>query len=173
MAKALKPETAQAPKAGHNSGQITEEEFIKLVARFKAKQREIDTVMVNLKALKTEQNAIRNSAKALGVKKAIFDRVIRDTETSHVDLDRDIRMELQLRTWLALPTGVQGDLFDGVPEAAVEAVDFEQQGYTAGVTGTPGSPPEGVPPDRIQDWMRGWGRGQAKIAASMAPAGNA
>ena len=157
MARKITDDAEAPAAAGHNGP--TEETFLKHV-------RTIIAANLKVEEAKAARNAVRKLAKAEGIELRKLDAIVTmaDWEPGEV---RDHFSTLQrYAVWMGLPVGTQVDLFEGVPEIAKQGLDWEAKGLLAATTGkgAHGKPPSECPPDQIDNWMKGWHRGQEKNA---------
>lgn len=116
-------------------------------------------------------NDLFSLAKADKFSRKELQALLDDSKAIRRDLVAEEERRSQLRSWLGLPAGSQGDLFASTPQEAKDELAFEGDGYAAGLRGVEGSPPDTVPARFVQAWMRGYHDGQEKLAWGLAAAG--
>lgn len=122
-----------------------------------------------LAAAKAVHDEVRAKARGEGIKLRQMDQIMKmmDWETDEV---RDhFATSVRYAKLAALPIGHQFDLFDEAAEDPIPTLVRDKQlahdaGYRAGLSGKPGTPPEEIAGEFIQDWQAGWNDGQAKNA---------
>jgi hypothetical protein len=160
MAKSITDKTETPAAAGHNGPD--EAVFLKHVRVLIAAQAALDEA-------KSARSAVRKLAKADGIELKKLDAVVTMSQWEPGEVREHFMTLNQYAAWMGLPVGTQTDLFAGVAEAALPALNWEHKGYTAAITdkGSYGTPPSDCPPEAHQAWMIGVHKAQAKIAESM------
>lgn len=179
--KAVEPTTdnAAAP-VGHN---VSEESVIRVY-------------VADMVALKAEQKALAEKIKArrkqlkadmgvVDVNLGELDQVIKMSSWTPDDVRESFDRRQRYASFLGLPIGTQGSLFDDprVPEVEQQRAKWRARGFSDGVKGIgwPESPPKECHQDSAQAYGEGWQAGQAQLAEDRlaapagpaAPAGNA
>ena len=156
VTKAAAKAAETAPAFGHN--RADESLFLRHVRDIRAQQAVIGGVKATLKAENGKLKDIRTLAKSEGIVLRELDEAIEALETEHVDLiAREQRKRLYFQ-WLGLPIEQQTQAFN-----RDEAGYWYNRGSVAGRLGEDRKVPEGVPPDRVQDWLKGWEAGQEAL----------
>ncbi len=91
-------------------------------------------------------------------------------KTNKVDLQERERLRALIHEAFGLPAGPVAELdFAKVPEAAKPALYWEDVGYRVMIDGTQFADPQrdGVPPENVQDYMRGCEKATRKIGEGM------
>lgn len=142
-----------APAFGHN--RADESLFLRHVQAIRTQEGQIEKAKALLKTERGKMKDIRTLAKSEGIVLRELDEALEALETEHVDLlAREQRRRLYFQ-WLGLPLEQQTKAF-----SRDEAGHWHKQGEIAGRIGQDRSVPDGVPPDRVQDWLKGWEAGQ-------------
>lgn len=161
---------------GHNSGDagdLPEEAlFISHLNKIRQQAKKAEAKKAEYDAEKKAVTALFRQAKADGFNRKELQVILDDSGASRRDLEREEARRAQLRAWAGLPTGVQGDLFATTPQAAIDELDAEGRGYTAGLRGDDPDLPDGLSPHLSPAFLRGWGAGQDKLAWALAKAAN-
>lgn len=154
-----KPQDEPPPEVGHNG--VTQDQFLSWVrAAIKANEA--------LEVAKLARSKMRKQAKAAGIELGHMDEVIAMAEWEPGEIREHFRIQQQYAEWMALPVGTRLDLLKGVPDAALSDFDWQAKGFAAATTGRGafGEAPDDCPADQVQNWMKGWTRGQAFNAPS-------
>ena len=111
-----------------------------------------------------ERNAFKHDT---GIELQILDSVLKRSELSKGDM---VKYAVDFH-WMSemegLPVGGQMsliDAFENTPAEVKDELDYEADGYRAGVRGDDPSPPDYVPPRFHTNWVKGWHNGQARNA---------
>ncbi len=124
--------------------------------------RRHDKFEAQLEALRVARGRFRKDMKTRGIKLKVFDAVMTMRGLERKEVKDDIKSQFWMMRLLQLQPGQQAELFPkDMPQ--VTGSDAKAAGYQAGIAGEAGKPP----PEwmgHVQDWMEGWGEGQAKIA---------
>jgi len=127
----------------------------------------IEVIRESLKDLLGERRQVRSAIEGTGIPLALYDEAKADALKTRVDLDEKERLRAEAREIFSVPTGVAKDLFDGVPDAAKEAVHWDDMGYRAGRAGLDRDLPDGIPPECEQDFLKAWERAQLELAGAV------
>lgn len=156
VTKAAAKAAETAPAFGHN--RADESLFLRHVRDIRTQLGVIDNVKSLMKTEKGKLKDIRTLAKSEGIVMRELDEAIEALETEHVDLiAREQRRRLYFQ-WLGLPIEQQTQAFN-----RDEAGFWHNRGSIAGRLGEDRKVPDGVPPDRVQDWLKGWEAGQEAL----------
>lgn len=151
----------RAPGLGHN--QPSEGEFLRWVQRLRAQDTKVEEAALALKDQRGIRKDLRKEAQASGLVMGELDEAVKDLNTDQVDLvAREERRRLY-RMWLGLPSGTQGKLPLPKSDAEAEAARWFKRGEIDGRLGKPRVNPEGCPPERLQDYFKGWETGQEAL----------
>lgn len=139
--------------------------FLKHVNILRAKKDQIDKVKLELKGLKGQEKDLRQAAKAEGIVLGELDRALKDAETEQVDLVAREQRYLLYMGWLGKPLDFQADLDVATRQTPEqEAAAWFQRGDQAGRLAKPREAyPDGIPPERKPDFLRGWDHGQEML----------
>lgn len=157
------PEAASASGHGHN--RLNEGTFLSWVHRIRREAEEVEKAKLALKNAKGKYKDLRSEANGAGMVLGLLDEAIKDLDTERVDLaDREETRRLY-REWLNLPLGTQTelDLDNRLPSAAKPGARWFNMGNTAGRLGEKRDPPSGIPPENIQDFLKGYDAGQKAL----------
>lgn len=165
-----KPQSAPPPareaKSGDNLREVEEAERVQLisfVSRLSTADAAVEEAKVPYDAAKKAKNQLFALAKAADptwTRKYLERRMEEMNRTGFENADEAAR-EARHRRWLGILTPEQQKMhLDGdTPAEARDEVDFETEGYKAGLRGLAAKPPEKVPARFVQPWMRGHERG--------------
>lgn len=131
----------------------------------------IAAAMSKVKALRADRKTVVAKLGAAGLPASLVAEAMTDADNTRTDLAEKERARDFVRETLGLPKADWSAAFDGLPTGAVEEVDAEAVGYTAGAMGEDGTPPDHIAPERRQNWLTGWDRAQAVIAMTLKPTG--
>lgn len=112
---------------------------------------------------------LRKTIKARGIELGLLDAALRMAEWSRSEVRENVTTRMQYLKWLGLPTGTQGNLFEGLADDEIQKQEWEGAGYTAALTGKPSTPPEECPPAFHQAFMKGFHRGSDEEFEAAAP----
>lgn len=114
--------------------------------------------MVEVKNLRADRKGVVAKLGAAGLPASLVAEAMKDADNTRTDQAEKEKARGFIRGVFGLATADWSAAFDGLPTGAVEEIDFEAQGYTAGVMGEDGTPPDSCPPERHQNWLKGWQR---------------
>ncbi len=154
----------KAAAVGHNS-ELTE---IERKSVFFSNLRPIQAQAEVVKEANAELKRLRKLAKADGIKLADIDFALRCAEIDDPSIiPDDIKRQIEIADWFALPVMTQADLFADRRPAEER---FEAEGYSAGMIGKDADSglQKGAPEDLA--WLKGWERAQAEMRDALASA---
>lgn len=140
------------------------------VSDLRSLDEKIAAAMSKVKALRADRKTVVAKLGAAGLPASLVAEAMTDADNPRTDLAEKERARDFVRETMGLPKADWSAAFDGLPTGAVEEVDIEAQGYTAGAMGEDGTPPDNVPPERHQNWLAGWSKAQEVRAMTLAPA---
>ena len=158
------------PGIGHNDPiALTDDERADLVFYYGQKIRaQLGKVAEAKAVLDTERDGVKSlfaSVKAdLLITRKDFEALLTAQDMSDAEFRAAEAKRLKLYQLGGLPVGVQLDMFAEPKDTVDEAQAAYRDGHRAGVRGDDGVPPPFVSPVLHQDWLRGWGDGQAELA---------
>lgn len=158
-----------APK--NNLQAIREQEeaqLLSVLSQMRPALARVEEAQAVVKERRAEVDAILDKAVAQGFKKGEIRELLKETAVkgSRKDLREAEERRARFREYVGLPVGVQGDLLE-VPEAAKDELDWELDGYRAGVRAEEPKPPAKCPERFHQAWLKGYHDGQARNAWAM------
>lgn len=160
-------EAAAPPPAGHNG--LDAETFARFV-------HQISQADLKVEEARSARKNVRKQAKAAGIELGHLDAIVRMAEWSAEEVRAYFGTQAQYALWYQLPIDTQAELFVDASAKPVEephgAGYWSGKGYQAGVKGVVGTPPSECHPQHHQDWLHGWGQGQAKLAPAKLQAVN-
>lgn len=162
------PKKNARAEAGHNSNApLTEEERDALATHFAlsiiAKERIAQQKKADYDAAKSDVNGVfKLIKKELGESRKDFERDVLDvmgmSEAEYIAAETKRLRRHQMAG--AKPVGAQLDLIDAINDTVDDAISAEAEGYRAGRRADDPVPPSHISSIFLQDWMRGWTRGQ-------------
>jgi hypothetical protein len=130
----------------------------------------IATAMSKVKALRGDRKAVVAKMGAAGLPASLIKEAMEDADNTRTDMAEKEKARDFIRDTFGLARADYLNAFDGMPTGAVEEVDWEARGYTAGVMGADGSPPTECPAGACsQAWLKGHARVMEARALAMAP----
>lgn len=128
--------------------------------------RKIIRINEEAKKVGAARAAIRKQAKAAGITLGHLDAMIRLLDMTPQEQREHFAERQRYAAALRMPIGTQLDLMAHATDTEVQQQDAYARGFAAATTGkgAPGVPPEEISPIYHQDWLRGWGDGQAENA---------
>lgn len=124
-----------------------------------------------LSEIRGDKKLIRAAIQNAGFPLALYDEANKKLKlkTKKTDLEQQERLRGLIFEAFGLPVGPQPELaLEGVPEAARPALHWEGVGYTACISGEfADGERDGVPPENLQDYMKGFSQGTARNAAGI------
>lgn len=135
--------------------------FLKHVQILRKDAEDEGELKLKLKNRKKVTKDHRQAAKAEGIVLGELDRALADAETELVDLVARERRYSMYIGWLGKPLDFQADLpsiLDNSPD--VVAKGWFNRGDQAGRLGKDRKAPDGIPPENISDWLKGYDAGQ-------------
>ena len=132
----------------------------------------IATAMSKVKALRADRKAVVAKMGAAGLPASLIKEAMEDADNTRTDMAEKEKARDFIRDTFGLARADYLNAFDGMPTGAVEEVDWEARGYTAGVMGADGSPPTECPAGACsQAWLKGHARVMEARALAMGPKG--
>lgn len=140
------------------------------VADLRDYDEKIATAMSKVKALRGDRKAVVAKMGAAGLPASLIKEAMEDADNTRTDMAEKEKARDFIRDTFGLARADYLNAFDGMPTGAVEEVDWEARGYTAGVMGADGSPPTECPAGACsQAWLKGHARVMEARALAMAP----
>lgn len=133
----------------------------------------IEAKMAEVKNLRGDRKGIVAKLGAAGLPASLVKEAIEDLQNPRTDTGEKEKARAFIRKTVQLPTADWSAAFDGLPTGAVEEIDWEARGYSAGVLGEDSTPPDNCPPERHQNFLTGWQRVMDARAMKLAPASDA
>lgn len=153
MAKKVGSEDTSAaprPAAEVHNIVVTEESFLNAVKEISLKRAAVESANTSLKQT-------RKKWKASGIELGALDRAVKMAEWSRGEVRDAFDIERRYARWLGLPVeGRQPTLFKGMKDEEIQRREWHALGRTFSRTGKPGRPPEEVPEEFHQAFMRGY-----------------
>ena len=165
------------PPEGDNSGKMTDAEREALFNHHLAKLRGATAEVDKARAVLSEkQGVLSDFYRAAKVDdrrwtRKLLQEVVEKTggKTSRRDVLAEEAARQQAFLWAGLPIGAQPDLFDGVPAAAKDELEWGAEGYLAGRRADERKPPADCPAGGCtQEWLKQYDEGQAYNARQLA-----
>ncbi len=135
----------------------------------RAFDEKIAAAMSKVKTLRADRKAVVAKLGAAGLPASLVKEAMTDADNTRTDLAEKERARDFVRETMGLPKADWSAAFDGLPTGAVEEIDAEAVGFTAGALGQDGTPPDNIPPERRQNWLSGWSKAQEVRAMTLAP----
>jgi hypothetical protein len=139
------------------------------VADLRALDEKIETAMSKVKSLRSDRKAVVGRLGAAGLPASLVKEAMDDADNTRTDIAEKEKARSFIRGAFALPTADWAASFEGMPTGAVEEVDWEARGYTDGVMARDRQPPSECPPERQQNWLKGYDAVMEARALKMAP----
>jgi len=139
------------------------------LADLRAFDEKIAAAMSKVKTLRADRKTVVAKLGAAGLPASLVKEAMTDADNTRTDLAEKERARDFVRETMGLPKADWSAAFDGLPTGAIEEIDHEARGYTAGALGEDGTPPPECPPERAQNWLTGWNRAQEVRAMTLAP----
>lgn len=139
--------------------------------------QKIEAIKATMKALNKTRTVLRTRYKQeVGVDLKLLDRALGMTALSRGDLVKDAEDWNWLCEMEGLPKGGQANLFAPVERAAKteaerDAKAWESEGFRVANSSGPRAGPEGIPPEHLQDFLRGYDLASEKNAWAEAALG--
>lgn len=127
--------------------------------------------MAEVKNLRADRKGVVAKLGAAGLPASLVAEAMNDADNTRTDQAEKEKARGFIRGVFGLATADWSAAFDGLPTGAAEEVDFEAQGFTAGVMAHDRSPPESCPPERHQNWLKGYDAAQTKRAMEIPASG--
>ncbi len=168
--------TKKTAEVGHN-GPTQEEQaerealFLSHLDACRKADAALATAMEPVKVVRKQRNVVRNLASKEGFPLKIIDEIIEKEAFTQKDLEGEAELSRWMHQMAGLPTGGQAELFATTPAEIKDGLDWEADGYRAGMRGVEPKPPEGCPPRFHQEWMKGYHAGQERNAWALSEKG--
>lgn len=163
-----------ATGVGDNSGLTPDEQaalFLTHLGACREQEAILADAMAGVKALRKRRNEVRNLARAEGFPLKKIDDILKKESFSQKDLEAEAELFRWMDQIAGLPVGGQADLFASTPVEIKDGMDWEADGYRAGMRATEPKPPSECPERFHQDWMKGYHNGQERNAWALAERG--
>lgn len=172
-------ESISAPARGGKKGQapgLTDDQkkalFLYHLDNCRKQNAALETAMEAVRAVRKLRNRIRHEAHGDGFPLKKIDEILFKEGLSQKDLE----VEAELFHWMdkaaGVPVGGQLELFAKTPVETKDALDWEAEGFRAGLRGHDATLPEAVPPRFHQSWLKGRMKGQEELAWGLSEAGH-
>lgn len=142
----------------------------------RVKQKAVDEAKAVHDAAKAEVNAVYGTAKNAGFPRNLLQEIIRDSAVKgqRRNIEEAERKRAKFRKWVGLPVGnsdEQRELEARLPETQRNEIEWEADGYRAGVAAEAPKPPNDcVKAGFDQAWLKGYGNGQSRNAWALSEA---
>lgn len=137
------------------------------VADLRDLDEKIATAMSKVKILRSDRKAVTAKMGAAGLPASLIAEAMADADNSRTDMAEKEKARDFIRDVFGLARADYLNSFDGMPTGAVEEVDWEARGYTAGVMAAERDAPKECPPERHQAYFKGYDRVMEARALSM------
>lgn len=121
--------------------------------------------------IRGDRKLVRTAIQNAGFPLEIYDDANKKLKlkTKKIDLEQQEKIRALIFEAFGLPVGPQPELaLKDVPEAAKPGLHWESAGYFASISGEFADPErDGVPPENLQDYMRGFHSGTARNASGI------
>lgn len=142
------------------------------VADLRELDERIDTAMSKVKILRADRKAITGKLGAAGLPASLIKEAMADADNSRTDMAEKEKARDFIRDVFGLARADYLNAFDGMPTGAVEEVDWEARGFTAGVMAADAVPPTECPAGACsQAWLKGHAKVMEARALATAPKG--
>lgn len=172
MARAKK--TEGPAEIGDNSGEADQREalFLSHLGSCRTHNHTLAEAMEAVKLIRSARSKARTLAREEGFPLAKIDDILKKEGMSQKDLQAEADLFRWMDQMAGMPIGGQADLFKTTPAEIKDALDWEAEGYRAGMRGTPPRPQDyEVPPRFTQDWLKGQQAGVERNAWAMSERG--
>lgn len=169
------PEARDA-QIGDNVG-LTELEqrealFLSHLAACRIGNKNLADIMEQVKVIRSARTKARNLAREEGFPLAKIDDILKKEGMSQKDLQAEADLFRWMDQMAGLPVGGQADMFKATPAEVKDGVDYEAEGYRAGIRAAEPNPRlHMVPPRFDQEWLKGYHAGQERNAWAMSEKG--
>ena len=127
----------------------------------------IATAMSKVKALRADRKAVVAKMGAAGLPASLIKEAMEDADNTRTDMAEKEKARDFIRDTFGLARADYLNAFDGMPTGAIEEVDAEALGFTAGVMAAERTPPSTLAPERHQNWLRGYDKVMETRALAM------
>jgi hypothetical protein len=170
-------ETGEQSNVVHLQNAPSEDHLAKTLLEGVAELRKLDdkiaTQMLAVKNTRADRKAVVAKLGAAGLPASLVKEAMEDADNTRTDQAEKEKARGFIRGVFGLATADWSAAFDGLPTGAAEEVDWEARGYTAGVMADDRTPPEGCPPERQPNWLKGYDAAQTKRAMEIKPVSGA
>lgn len=151
-----------------------EEQLRKTLLNGVADLRELDekiaAAISKVKTLRADRKTVTAKMGAAGLPASLIKEAMEDADNTRTDMAEKEKARDFIRDTFGLARADYLNAFDGMPTGAVEEVDWEARGYTAGVMGADATPPTECPSGACsQAWLKGHAKVMEARALAMAP----
>lgn len=162
-------------EAGDNSGSLTPEErealFLSHLDGCRQQDAALEKAMDAVRAVRKVRNKVRNAASKEGFPLKKIDDILKKEGMSQKDLQAEAELFRWMDQMAGLPVGGQAELFATTPVEIRDGLDWEAEGYRAGMRAIDPVPPAECAPRHHQDWMKGYHAGQERNAWALSEKG--
>jgi hypothetical protein len=143
-----------------------EAQYLSFLGKFQAIDKEIEASVAVTKGLRDTRAEVMSYAEAAKFKKKDFKEVLDDMKVkgSRRSVREDEARRSRFRRYAGLPVGDEQEQMELLPDEKRDEIDWEGEGYTAGVRGDEPKPPKDCPPRMHSHWLKGRDNGQARNA---------
>jgi ribosome modulation factor len=157
-------EVQRAPAFGSN--EPDEGVFLRWVNELERHEEKGEALKLAVTNWRKERKTKRAEAQAAGLVMGQLDQAIAELKTEQTDLlAQQLRLDIY-RGWLDLPVLDRGQKGKALAEKISpddEKAKWKKRGSQAGRLGKSRDLPEGIPPECIQPWLKGWDAGQEAL----------
>lgn len=124
--------------------------------------------MAEVKNLRADRKGVVAKLGAAGLPASLIKEAMDDADNTRTDIAEKEKARDFIRNTFGLPKADWAAAFDGLPTGAVEEIDAEAAGHLAGVMAADREVPDNIPPERGQDWLKGYDAVMEKRAMNFA-----
>lgn len=126
------------------------------VADLRGLDEKIEQKMAQVRALRSDRKAVVGKLGAAGLPASLIKEAMDDADNTRTDQAQKEKTRAFIRQTFGLATEDWAASLEGLPTGGVEEVDWEARGYTDGVMARDRQPPAECPPERQQNWLKGY-----------------